>query len=191
MCVHLVHGPALNPQLPPFVPEAGSVELRNAVSARFGVELPATITFDYPTAEALAGFLAERLAPAGQQAQQPRHAESEISSDAPLAPARLLDRWQQQDNKTEIIGWAASMASGGEPGTGERECCRCVAVFACQSQLLVQPGSVASTTPTPSSRCPLPQVWRSACITPRTASRLCRWSAGMSRQWRLQLTSCR
>lgn len=32
----------------------GAVGLRNALSARFGAELPATITFDYPSACALA-----------------------------------------------------------------------------------------------------------------------------------------
>ena len=38
----------------------GAVELRKAVSAKFGVELPATVTFDYPTADALAGFIASK-----------------------------------------------------------------------------------------------------------------------------------
>ncbi len=40
----------------------GAVELRNAVTAKFGVELPATVTFDYPSATALAGFIASRTA---------------------------------------------------------------------------------------------------------------------------------
>ncbi len=35
----------------------GSVELRNAVQAAFGMELPATITYDYPTVDALATFV--------------------------------------------------------------------------------------------------------------------------------------
>ena len=41
----------------------GAVELRNAVSASFGVELPATITFDHPSPAALAQYIAARLAP--------------------------------------------------------------------------------------------------------------------------------
>ncbi len=36
----------------------GAVELRNSLGARFGVELPATVTFDYPTITTLAGYLA-------------------------------------------------------------------------------------------------------------------------------------
>jgi hypothetical protein len=40
----------------------GAVELRNAVTAKFGVELPATVTFDYPSASALAGFIASKTA---------------------------------------------------------------------------------------------------------------------------------
>lgn len=36
----------------------GAVELRNALSQSFEVELPATFTFDYPTAQAMAGCIA-------------------------------------------------------------------------------------------------------------------------------------
>ena len=36
----------------------GAVELRAALSAAFGVELPATLTFDYPTISALSRYLA-------------------------------------------------------------------------------------------------------------------------------------
>jgi len=35
----------------------GAVELRGALGARFGAELPATVAFDYPTPAALAQFL--------------------------------------------------------------------------------------------------------------------------------------
>lgn len=42
-----------------------AVELRNAVAAKFAVDLPATVTFDYPTVAALAGFVASLVAPAG------------------------------------------------------------------------------------------------------------------------------
>ena len=36
----------------------GAVELRNALSAKFGLELPATVTLDFPSVAALAAHLA-------------------------------------------------------------------------------------------------------------------------------------
>ena len=43
----------------------GAVELRNAIAAAFNIQLPMTITFDYPTVAALAGFLASKLVSTG------------------------------------------------------------------------------------------------------------------------------
>ena len=39
----------------------GAVELRNSLSTRFAVDLPATLTFDYPTVAAIAGFIGRNL----------------------------------------------------------------------------------------------------------------------------------
>ena len=46
----------------------GAVELRNAVSAKYGVELPATVTFDYPSIDELAQHVAAKTAPSSMQA---------------------------------------------------------------------------------------------------------------------------
>ncbi len=40
----------------------GAVELRTALGASFGAELPATVTFDHPSIAALASFLASQEA---------------------------------------------------------------------------------------------------------------------------------
>ena len=40
------------------------MELRNALGAAFGLQLPATVTFDYPTVDALAGYVSGQLAAA-------------------------------------------------------------------------------------------------------------------------------
>lgn len=51
----------------------GAVELRNSLASRFDViDLPATLIFDYPSVEALAGFFDSR-----QQQQQLEAAEGE------------------------------------------------------------------------------------------------------------------
>ncbi len=49
----------------------GAVELRGTLGAKFGVELPATLTFDFPTTSALAAHLASLAAAsaAGVRAQ--------------------------------------------------------------------------------------------------------------------------
>lgn len=49
----------------------GAVELRNSLSKQFGLELPATLTFDYPTISAITGFVMETIAPAVIHTQGP------------------------------------------------------------------------------------------------------------------------
>ena len=41
----------------------GAVELKNAIGSKFGIDLPATAAFDYPTASALADYIEVRMAP--------------------------------------------------------------------------------------------------------------------------------
>lgn len=41
----------------------GAVELRSNLAAAFGLELPATLAYDYPTPAALADFISSQLQP--------------------------------------------------------------------------------------------------------------------------------
>lgn len=51
----------------------GAVELRTKLGAEFGMELPATVTFDHPSVAALAKFLAGQDAPDHTQVQKTTH----------------------------------------------------------------------------------------------------------------------
>ena len=57
----------------------GAVELRNALGAKFGIELPASTTLDYPTVSALAAHLAARIA---ANASRAASSEGGYSTDA-------------------------------------------------------------------------------------------------------------
>ena len=57
----------------------GAVELRTSLNAAFGVELPATVTFDYPSVAALATYLASQDAPANTQVWHCIHPEADLS----------------------------------------------------------------------------------------------------------------
>ena len=54
-----------------------AVELRNAVSSKFGVNLPATLAFDYPTLEALSTFIAASLGSCTPQGAHPERSSKD------------------------------------------------------------------------------------------------------------------
>jgi len=64
----------------------GAVELRNSLSKSFGIDLPATLTFDFPTQEAIAGFLSDSIG------------INEKESSAPLEGNMDLVRKESREN---------------------------------------------------------------------------------------------
>ena len=63
------------------------MELRSQVSQRFGIALPATLAYDYPTVQALAGFIAPQLAPASSLGR--RDSVQTLRSQRSLAAAPM------------------------------------------------------------------------------------------------------
>ncbi len=61
-----------------------AVELRNVLSTSVGRPLPATLLFDYPTLDAIAGFLGRELGLASAPAEAP--------ASLPEAPSQVVDR---------------------------------------------------------------------------------------------------
>ena len=82
----------------------GAVELRNAVQEAFGVELPATVTYDYPTVEALAGFIILTSTATAQGRGAP-------STVANFLPTVQIDREQSGAPLSAVTGWAGVAAS--------------------------------------------------------------------------------
>ena len=54
----------LQPLMEAGLDSLGAVELRNSLATRCDLDLPATLTFDYPTVAALAAYIDNNLAPA-------------------------------------------------------------------------------------------------------------------------------
>lgn len=95
----------------------GSVELRSQVSQRFGIALPATLAFDYPTVQALAEFIAPQLAPASSLGR--------TSTVLPLKSERSLAVAPPQPQMASVVVQAvASQFPNAENGGEATMACR-------------------------------------------------------------------
>ena len=106
------------PPLSSFPHLLGAVELRNALAAKFGLELPPTITLDYPSIAALSVYLAtaiatSALAPAASQAPG-----GGADTDSDAEPGALLGElsasdWGSGDSWTS--SWALAELTPPQP----------------------------------------------------------------------------
>ncbi len=110
----------------------GAVELRNTVSSFFGLELPATATFDHPTIDALARYIASHAAPADAGAQPSQATAQLVPSAAAIAHRltvctpfplhhtmyKLLACKVYQLRAVEILGVALGQAAWQKPCRG-------------------------------------------------------------------------
>ncbi|MFC3995973.1 SDR family NAD(P)-dependent oxidoreductase [Nocardiopsis sediminis] len=98
-----------------------SVELRNRLSRATGLRLPATLVFDYPTAAAIADYVAGQLLPAEESVEeQVAHGLDELR--------RLLDRVSADDEARSSITVRLQKFMeewrGARPGKGEESSVR-------------------------------------------------------------------
>jgi Phosphopantetheine attachment site len=70
----------------------GAVELRNALSAKFGTDLPATVVFDYPTLNAMMEFIASLAAARAPAAEETRAHRRQQAPDSVAATTSDIAR---------------------------------------------------------------------------------------------------
>lgn len=86
---------------------AGSVELRNSLCDKFGIELPPSLALDFPTAFAIATHIASLVAPSAAVASA-----GSLSDWDPRAAVRTSDYARNDVDPTAIVGISARYPGG-------------------------------------------------------------------------------
>ena len=94
----------------------GAVELRNALSSKFGLELVPTLIFDYPSVAALAGHLASSIAvaPLAEHTLEAAQADSEPESDWSADGRRASRRRARGPRRAARAAAPAAPANGAQ-----------------------------------------------------------------------------
>lgn len=90
------------------VDSLAAVELSNSVSTHFGLEVPATLTFDYPTISAMAAF----LAPQTSHAQRGVASVVDLHSSSMLVPSDSRGGSRHAADMSSIVGVACRYPGG-------------------------------------------------------------------------------
>ena len=88
----------------------GGVELRDALAAKFGVELPATLVYDYPTPAALSAYLTAATRPPGPTAQ---YTEAPYGLQSPMERERAY-----APRASEVVSVSCRFPAPADAGIG-------------------------------------------------------------------------
>ena len=103
-------GPA-DPLMESGIDSLGGVELKNNIEAMYGVELPATAAFDYPSVEALAGLVSEQIDPSLGGDEAGAEAAAGPAWAAMAVPSAFVGSGGgrgAQPSAVAVLGWAGS-----------------------------------------------------------------------------------
>jgi polyketide synthase 12 len=97
-----------------------AIELRNRLIAASGVQLPATLAFDYPSPAALSDVLLERISPEAGSRAESAPDEAAIRSAIASIPLARLSEAGVMDTLMRLAGLTDRSATPLEDGTAER-----------------------------------------------------------------------
>lgn len=86
----------------------GSVEFANVLSRQFGMQMPGTLVFDYPTVNAISAYLFEKLAAAAPLTEAAAAEASSVSQPPASLPTPLSASRQHQQVPTAVAVMAAA-----------------------------------------------------------------------------------